>query len=490
MTLIGIVALLFGYYAHSKKIEINKQLQYSKDLEIKADVLQQAQLSAYNAVSELVVIFQAQTKDEAINITHEKFLNLLANYEHVTELYPERREPFQNFIRSLADSINSPTPEKLRSLAIELSSFQSELDLILNKVQNQRELLVAQHSEGLRDLLADILLITAITTLALASIVSLFFKRLTGDIKTINASLGRVLYSSSQPVKVELNRSDEVQELAERVAELSERLRKRELSLSLEQRQRAHLEQNKALEHLTRGLVHAIGNPVTSLLGLIQYMATSEPGKGELKRSLEAMDDSVQKLMSINEDLKHLSERTGTERGLLDLNYVISEELRLMSYDDNWFGIDIRFEPATNLPVFDCSKDDVRIVIGNLLENALDALRISSRTELELKIETFLDNSRFIGFIVTDNANGMSEDVKKHAMDAFFTTKQGFSQGDGMGLLSCLNIVEKYGGKLELDSRLGGGTAVTVLFPVYERRESENLSDKLLNNLDSEQGGE
>ncbi len=466
-----IAVLLISNYAFSKKTEIDSQLSQAKELAETADILQKAQLSAYNAVSELIVLFQAKSRDEAIDITHGKFLNLLTNYERVTELYPDKRDGFKSFLRSLADSINKPTQPNLQSLAKELSSFQSEIGVIMLQVEQEREVYVTQYTDGLRNLLVDLVSTISVTVIFLALIVSVFFRRLTGDIKTLNFSLGRVLHSSYQPLEIKLNRTDEVQQLSERIAELSERLKKREQALSIEQRKRAHLEQNKALEHLTQGLVHAIGNPVTGLIGLISYLENNPVEQSELKQNLAAMADSAQKIMSINEDLKLFSVRTGREKELLDLNFVLSEQLRLMAYDDNWFGIEVKFIPANNLPVFSCSKDDVGIIIENLLENALEALRCSEKASLQLSIETIMQGTDNIGFVVSDNGNGMTEYVQQHALDAFFSTKKEASQGDGMGLLSCLNIVENYGGKITLNSKLTIGTSVTVMFPVYEDNE-------------------
>lgn len=479
IVLVCIAVILISNYAYSKKIEIDDQVIQAEELAASADILQKAQLSAYNAVSELIVIFQAKSRDEAIDITHGRFLDLLTNYEKITELYPDKRDGFKSFLRSLADSINQPTQANLQALAKELSSFQSELDLIMDEVVRDREVYVTQYTDGLRNLLTDLLSIITATVILLALIVSIFFRRLTGDIKTLNFSLGRVLHSSYQPLEIKLNRTDEVQQLSERIAELSERLKKREQALSLEQRKRAHLEQNKALEHLTQGLVHAIGNPIMGLIGLIKYLETNPVQQSELKENLATMADSAQKIMNINEDLKLFSVRTGRERELLDLNFVLSEHIKLMTYDDDWFGIEVKFLTVENLPVFTCSKDDVGIVIENLLENAREALRRTEKHSLLLSIETIMQGSDNIGFVVSDNADGMSAEVQQHAMDAFYSTKKGASQGDGMGLLSCLSIVEKYGGKITINSKPSHGTSVTVLFPVYEESEiMEIFSEK------------
>lgn len=475
---VGMLATSFVSFAYISKSEIDIQLVKAEELKYKGDVLQKAQLSAYNAVAELTVLFQSETRTEAISITHDKFLNLLINYEKISEIYPEKTNDFKGFMRSLADSVNQPSPQKIQKLATELSTFQSKLDKQLKSVLAERETIVEGYTEALKELLYHSVLMAVIGVIVLAILVTVFLRSLTDDIKTLNFLLGRVLRSGGKPLDIRLNRNDELQRLAEKISELSERLRKREESILLIQKQRSKLEHNKATEHLIRGLVHAIGNPVTGLKGLIQQMIENNLSKEDEKYYLATMNEAATRLLEINQDLKSLSERSGKQRELLELNFILSEQLKLMVYDDNWFGIKTEFIPLKRLPAFMCSKDDLVIVIENLLENSLEALSHSNKSEKKLTIETVARDSGSAGFIVTDNGNGMPVDVKRQAFDAFYTTKPDSGQGDGMGLLMCLNLVEKYGGKLSLESKEGVGTSVTVLYPVIRENEyHENLED-------------
>lgn len=460
------LALWFIIFAFLSKSEIDNQLITAEELRYKSEVLRKAQLSAYNAVADLTVLFQEQSRDAAVSLAHEKFLDLLLNYEKIGELYPDKISEFRNFMRSLADSINQPSHQKIKELADELSTFQTQLDKQLADVVTRREQLVVSYTEGLQNIFYRSVIMAVCVVILLALVVSVFFHRLTSDIKSLNFLLGRLLYSSNEPFEIDLNRTDELQDLAEKISELSERLRQRDESLLLLHRQRARLEQNKATEHLIRGLVHSIGNPVTGLLGSIQQLQTSNLSDEEQLKLLTAMNETAERLLAINEDMKHLSQRTGNERELLELNFIVSEQIRLMTYDDKWFGIKTEFIPGSDLPAVLCSKDDLMLIIENLLENSLDALMHSTQSEKLITIETLSPDSSHVGFIVSDNGGGMPIEVKNRAFDAFYSTKTDASQGDGMGLLMCLNLVEKYGGKLQLESQDGIGTTVSVLFPV------------------------
>jgi hypothetical protein len=71
---------------------------------------------------------------------------------------------------------------------------------------------------------------------------------------------------------------------------------------------------------------------------------------------------------------------------------------------------------------------------------------------------------------VTDNGSGMTEEVKRRAFDMFFTTKPR-GLGTGMGLALVRKVVDRAGGSVRIDSELGKGTTVVMIFPAAESAE-------------------
>jgi len=66
--------------------------------------------------------------------------------------------------------------------------------------------------------------------------------------------------------------------------------------------------------------------------------------------------------------------------------------------------------------------------------------------------------------VVTDTGSGMPEEVRRRAVDPFFTTKpQG--KGTGLGLSMTFGFVRQSGGYLMIESKVGRGTAITILMP-------------------------
>ncbi|WP_375496134.1 AAA family ATPase [uncultured Nostoc sp.] len=127
-----------------------------------------------------------------------------------------------------------------------------------------------------------------------------------------------------------------------------------------------------------------------------------------------------------------------------------------------------------NLPQFECFPGQLNQVFMNILSNAIDALDESNtgRTFKEIKdnpnritIKTSLVNEG-VKIAISDNAKGMSEQVKSKIFDHLFTTKA-VGKGTGLGLAIARQIVEStHRGKLSFNSVLGEGTEFIIEIPV------------------------
>jgi len=122
-----------------------------------------------------------------------------------------------------------------------------------------------------------------------------------------------------------------------------------------------------------------------------------------------------------------------------------------------------------------CDVNQMENVILNLAINARDAMPNGGRLVIEtsdvsltrpppeLESQNFLPGD-YASLTVIDTGVGMSEDVRRRAVDPFFTTKpQG--KGTGLGLSMTFGFVRQSGGYLMLESAPGKGTAVTILMP-------------------------
>ena len=101
-------------------------------------------------------------------------------------------------------------------------------------------------------------------------------------------------------------------------------------------------------------------------------------------------------------------------------------------------------------------------IFNNVLNNACDAIPPSTG---KIEITGTLEEGA-IKIVIKDNGAGIKPDDMDKVFDPFFTTK---SKGTGLGLSVCLQIINLHEGKIELQSKEGEGTTVTITLPRHKR---------------------
>ncbi len=129
------------------------------------------------------------------------------------------------------------------------------------------------------------------------------------------------------------------------------------------------------------------------------------------------------------------------------------------------------------IPEITCFPEQLNQVFLNILANAIDALAESNqgRSFSEIKaspnritIRTQMTNDKCVTIGISDNGIGMTEEVKQQIFDRLFTTKA-VGRGTGLGMAIAKSIVvEKHGGRINVNSTLGGGSEFEIVLPITE----------------------
>lgn len=104
---------------------------------------------------------------------------------------------------------------------------------------------------------------------------------------------------------------------------------------------------------------------------------------------------------------------------------------------------------------------EVREALLNLIQNALDAMKGGGT----LGVTVRRDRASAI-VEVHDSGHGMSPEVRERAFEPFFSTKG--ANGSGLGLAEVYGVVKRHNGRVEIDSEVGRGTTVRLVFPVAD----------------------
>jgi len=133
-------------------------------------------------------------------------------------------------------------------------------------------------------------------------------------------------------------------------------------------------------------------------------------------------------------------------------------------FKDRASSLDIRliFEPDESLPLVLLDAASIKRMLNNLIWNAMEACinDLSLKSHSVVVRTGFYDNRHF-KFEVKDNGMGMDENTKKNIFEEFFSTKG--SKGTGLGLAVVDKIVNKHGGRIEIDSSTGQGSLFRVV---------------------------
>ena len=122
----------------------------------------------------------------------------------------------------------------------------------------------------------------------------------------------------------------------------------------------------------------------------------------------------------------------------------------------------------------DLGMEDPSLHILDIVENSLRA----NAKNIGIKLIQN-ENNDTLTLEVTDDGEGMSEEMRQHSLDPFFTTKEGKNVGLGLPLLA--QSAEEANGKLEIESMRGKGTKVTVVFrrSHIDRKPIGNLEETM-----------
>lgn len=134
------------------------------------------------------------------------------------------------------------------------------------------------------------------------------------------------------------------------------------------------------------------------------------------------------------------------------------------------FNVAIHEQYAQGLPLIPVIPQDLSRAVLNVMNNACYAVWIKQKTTPdnytpEINVSVSVQDSNIL-ITIADNGEGMTDDVKLHLFDNFFTTKP-IGQGTGLGMSITKDIIEQnHGGKISFVSKEGEGTSFTFTIPI------------------------
>lgn len=217
------------------------------------------------------------------------------------------------------------------------------------------------------------------------------------------------------------------------------------------------------------GVAHEVNNPLASISSLVQSLLPNETDPTR-RTTLHTILSQITRISGTLKDLVNFARPSTAARRALDLNQLINETLRLVSYNKRFSGIKVEPILAADLnPVF-ADNNEIQQVLLNLLFNAADATQCEGGTIRVITENPPSGNGdggkpQRVTIRIVDNGIGIPKEHLKRVFDPFFTTKPAGS-GVGLGLSLCQRIILANGGTIRIDSEVGKGTSISIGLPV------------------------
>ncbi|HEV2282031.1 MAG TPA: HAMP domain-containing sensor histidine kinase [bacterium] len=212
---------------------------------------------------------------------------------------------------------------------------------------------------------------------------------------------------------------------------------------------------------------HELRSPLTSLrLRLELLQAPQHPHDEMTRRYLAEMTQQVASMQRLVDHLLALSaldEDHQASRAPLDLAPLLYELADEMGPLARAAGLDLAVDVPAHLPAVSANADQMRIVVRNLLDNAVKYTPAPGRITLAAA-----PDRGAVALRVTDTGVGIPVDHLPLVFDRFYRVEGGGARrvgGSGLGLALVRGIVKAHGGEIRLDSEPGRGTTSTVRLP-------------------------
>lgn len=428
----------------------------------------------------------------------------------------------QDRIAIFAAELSEPQAQELQAELEQLSEQLAQLGEAAKVLETQ----ALEQLQYARNLRLWIVVTSLVCSTALAIAFALYISQaIAKPIRTLTAQTHRITEEENFALRVSVETEDETSRLAASIgqlvqwagqytqalevaqATLEQRVEERTQELRIAQAQIIQHEKMSSLGQMVAGVAHEINNPVgfiysnlpyatryvDDLLEMIAlYRGEYEPTEAiaakaeevevdfleeDIKKVLDAMKIGADRIKEIVLSLRTFSRLDEAEQKFANLQDGINSTLTILSH---------RFKAIPGRPAIEVVRDygdpplvycyagPLNQVFMNLIANAVDALEgnlgttptVSGQAERpQVTITTRAQGDRCI-ITIGDNGPGIPPEVLAKIFDPFFTTKP-IGKGTGMGLaISYQIVVDRHGGQLTCDTKLGQGTTFTINLPL------------------------
>jgi len=231
-----------------------------------------------------------------------------------------------------------------------------------------------------------------------------------------------------------------------------------------------------SIGQLSAAVAHELNNPLAGVLVytklLKDKLARDSFDKEQMQKNLERIESAIDYCTGIIRGLLDFARQSEPLLRPVTINRAIDKAMSLVGHQAKMKRIEVVREESETLPLVVADFNQLVQVIINLVVNAVQAMNEGYR----LDIRTSNDND-WVRISVHDTGCGIPGENMDKLFTPFFTTRDEV-KGVGLGLAVSYGIIERHGGRIEVESEVGKGSTFTVFLPAYKGEMAPEKSAK------------
>jgi two-component system NtrC family sensor kinase len=220
---------------------------------------------------------------------------------------------------------------------------------------------------------------------------------------------------------------------------------------------------------MAAGVAHEINNPLTSILGFAQLLLSNRNLDESIASDLRTIEREAKRCVVIIENLLNFSKPNPRKKVPIDIGNVLDDTIKVLVYTLEREKITVIKKCGHGIPKISGDAYQLQQVFMNIIINAARAMPEGGVLTIDVGRDDTSNIQHPTSYVIisfTDTGIGMSDEVKSHIFEPFFSTSYERGQkGTGLGLPISYTIVKEHGGNIEVESEEGKGSTFRVLLP-------------------------
>ncbi len=279
-----------------------------------------------------------------------------------------------------------------------------------------------------------------------------------------------------------------IQQAHDKIRRAAEKQREAAYRARMEQQMIA-TERLASLGTLATGVAHEINNPLAIIKESAGWMRlilknpqmADIPRREDFEKAIGKIENAIERARRITYQLLGSVQKQEAAVTEVHLPALVDETLELLQREIATRSVAVQRETAAGAETIWSDPYQLRQVLINLLSNAVQASAAGGRIDVRLKLQ-----GDGIALEIADTGKGIPKENLEKIFEPFFSTKPP-GQGTGLGLFVTRGIVQKLGGSITVESRLGGGACFRVVLPKQHAAatgsDAPSRGDKWLNQI-------